>query len=434
MGSWDSDMADVRAFRGVCYNSAKIERLADVITPPYDVISPDQKKQFLERSPYNIVRLILPDGENPYSQSAQLQKQWTEEKILSSDPDPGIYCYHQTFRTPEGEQKTRKGFLALIRLVDFNEGVVLPHEATLSAPKEDRLQLLRYTRTNFCPIFSLYSDPDLKIDQLLEPFTSAPPRVQAVDSEGILNEFWPVYDPDIVAQIEALMKDHWVLIADGHHRYEACLLYRNERSSKDPAPDAPFRFTLMFFCNIDQPGITVLPYNRAVLNLPQYNLDEILGKASEYFNMQTYDDSATARNKLKEAGRTNTAFLASLEGTPSFYLFQLKKNVRLSSFFPPDTPEAVQKLDVNVLHKIFLETILSISEEDIRSQKYLKYYKNEQDEQTDFENRKIQIAFFLNPTRIDQVVEVSKAGRKMPQKSTYFYPKVMTGFVLNQQE
>ena len=427
-------MAEVRAFHGLCYNPAKIEQLGDVIAPPYDVISPEQKKELLARSPYNVVRLTLPDGEDPYQTASRILDEWIRDQVIRPDPEPTIYCYHQTFKTPDGEEKTRKGFLALIRLVDFDQGIVLPHESTLSAPKEDRLQLLRAARTNFCPIFSLYSDPEQSIDSLLDPFTSAPPRAKVRDSDGILNTLWAVSDKKTVESVQTLMQKHWVLIADGHHRYEASLLYRNERSREDQNPDAPFHFTLMFFCNMNQPGITVLPYNRAVAQLPDFNFQDVLRKAAEFFEIATFDDAESAQRELKAAGKNNTAFLARLNGSTHLYLFTWKSSKSLSSFYPDGTPDAVQKLDVNLLHKVFLETILSISEEDIRSQKYLKYYKNTRDEQKDFEDGKIQIAFFLNPTRIEQVVDISKAGRKMPQKSTFFYPKVMTGFVLNKHE
>lgn len=427
-------MADIRGFRGLCYNPAKIDQMSDVIAPPYDVISTEQKKELLARNPYNIVRLILPDGDDPYDNARNTLQEWIAQQILTRDPEPAIYCYHQTFRTPEGEEKTRKGFLALIRLVEFNAGIVLPHEATLAAPKEDRLQLLRAAKTNFSPIFSLYSDPDLMIEKLLEPFTSMPPRVKVKDSDGILNTFWAVSDPDAVHKVASLMKNNWVLIADGHHRYESCLMYRKERLRENPDPEAPFHFTLMFFCNINQPGITVLPYNRAVLNLPDFQTDSILRRASEFFEIKPFEDPSKAHSELRRAGSSTTAFLARFAGTEKLHLFRLKHDISLGSLYSPGTSEAVQKLDVNVLHKVFLEKILSISEEDIRNQKYLKYYKNAQEEQKDFEQGKLQIAFFLNPTKVEQVVEVSKAGHKMPQKSTFFYPKLMTGFVLNQHE
>jgi uncharacterized protein (DUF1015 family) len=426
-------MAEIRAFRGLCYNPAKIDQISNVIAPPYDVISPEQKKELLARSPYNIVRLILPDGENPYRSANLILQTWVQQQILLHDPTPGIYCYHQTFKTPEGEEKTRKGFLALTRLVDLDKGIVLPHEATLSAPKEDRLLLLRACKTNFSPIFSLYSDPDLMVEKLLEPFTIAPPRTKA-ETEGTINTFWAIFDQDAVQKVQSVMKNHWVLIADGHHRYESCLQYRDERSREDKNPDAPFHFTLMYFCNIDQPGITVLPYNRAVLNLPSFDPETILRKASEYFSVRSFDNSKSAVSELKTAGRERTAFVARFAGTSDWKLFQLKPETKLESYYPPGTPESVQNLDVNILHKLFLGIILSISDEDIRNQTYLKYYKNVEEEQKDFEEGKLQIAFFLNPTRVDQVVEVSKAGKKMPQKSTFFYPKLMTGFVMNQHE
>jgi uncharacterized protein (DUF1015 family) len=427
-------MAEIRPFRGLCYNLAKIDQLADVIAPPYDVISPEQKKELQKKSPYNIVNLILPDGENPYESARNTLDQWIQAQILRPDPEPSIYCYHQIFRTAEGEEKIRKGFLARIRLVNFEEGIVLPHEATLAAPKEDRLLLLRACKTNFSPIFSLYSDPDQKVEQLLHSFTRMPPRAKTTDPDGITNCFWPISDADVIAQIAQLMKDQWVLIADGHHRYESSLLYRDEMAAKIQNPDASFHFTLMYFCNINQPGITVLPYNRAVFNLPDFHPDDILKKAAEYFAIQKFQDENAAHQALKEAGNETTAFIARFSGKPGPFLLKLKQAGTLEKFHPPGTPSAVQNLDVNVLHKVFLGGILSISEEDIRDQKYLKYYKNAQDELKDFQEGRLQIAFFLNPTRVEQVVDVSKAGRKMPQKSTFFYPKLMTGFVLNKHE
>jgi uncharacterized protein (DUF1015 family) len=178
----------------------------------------------------------------------------------------------------------------------------------------------------------------------------------------------------------------------------------------------------------------VLPYNRAVLNLPNFDSNTVIQKAKEFFDVESFDDSEGADSALKTSGESGTAFLARFAGIQKIYLFRLKKDVGLDRFYPAETPQSVQRLDVNVLHRLFLETILSISEEDIKNQKYLKYYKNIQDEVKDFEDKKLQIAFFLNPTKIEQVVEVSKAGRKMPQKSTFFYPKLMTGFVLNQHK
>ena len=425
-------MADVRAFQGLQFNPAKVKNLADVITPPYDVISPEQKADFLKKSPWNVVRLILPEGEDPYAGANQLLQSWVEQGVFIHDSKPAVYCYHQTFQTPEGEEKTRKGFLARLKLEDFEKGIVLPHEATLSAPKEDRLRLLRACKTNFSPIFGIYSDPEHKIDSLLDRCTGGSPQFQVLDDGGVTNSIWSIHDQSVLQEVGTQMKTRWVLIADGHHRYESCLLYRNEMRVTNPDPEAPFEFTLMFFTNIHHPGITVLPYNRGVMDLPNFQPDQLLRKASKYFEIREFDEQEFAIAALKKEGSENTAFLALLRGAKDLYLFKLKKNVRLGHFYPPQTPEAVQRLDVNILHKIFLQEILSISEEDVRQQSYLKYYKDIKEEVKDFEAGRLQIAFFLNPTRVNQVVEVSRAGAKMPQKSTFFYPKLMTGFVMNQ--
>ena len=424
-------MLDVRPFRGLCYNPVKIAQMGDVVTPPYDVISPEQRAEYLRRSPYNVARLILPDGEDPYANARNTLSAWISQEILIQDQEPGIYCYHQTFQTPEGEEKTRKGFLALVRLEEFDRGVVLPHESTLSSPKEDRLKLLRACKTNFSPIFGLYSDPEQKLESLLEPLTEAPPRAKVVDDAGITNLLWRITDPAALEAVQAGMKDRWVLIADGHHRYESCLIYRNEMAAENPDPEAPFQFTLMFLTNIDHPGIEVLPYNRGILNLPKFEPPSVLKKAGKYFDIREFEDRDPAENALRKEGKNTIAFVAQLRDSKSFYLFKLKPHAKLEDFYPPETPEAVRRLDVNVLHKVFIEQILGISDADVREQKYIKYYKDAREERRDFEAGRLQIAFFLNPTRVDQVVEVSRAGARMPQKSTFFYPKLMTGFVMN---
>jgi uncharacterized protein (DUF1015 family) len=424
-------MADVRGFRGIHYDTEKIHNADEVISPPYDVISPEQKAGYLRNSPYNVVRLILPEGENPYRNAAETFHTWIEQGILVQDLDPAVYSYHQTYTTPEGDQKTRKGFLARIRLEDFSRGIVLPHEATLFAPKEDRLNLLRACRANFSPIFSLYSDPEQQIDTLLRPFTEQRPLIHAEDAGGWINKLWRISDPETVQQVGEMMKSRWVLIADGHHRYESCLVYRDEMMREDNDSEAPFHFTLMFFCNLEQPGLTVLPYNRGVLHLPEFRPESVLKKARHFFEIHEFEDQEMAEMALKREGKTHIAFLGLLLGDRNPHLFRLKTDVKLRGFYPENTPEAVQRLDVNVLHRIFLEQVLRISAQDVIEQKYLKYYKDPKEEMKDFLAGRLQIAFFLNPTRVSQVVEVSQTGYKMPQKSTFFYPKVMTGLVIN---
>lgn len=424
-------MADVRGFRGIHYNTEKIHNVNEVISPPYDVISTEQKTGLLRGSPYNVVRLILPDGENPYRNAADTFHTWLEQGILVQDIDPAVYAYHQTYTTPEGEQKTRKGFLARIRLEDFSRGVVLPHEATLFAPKEDRLNLLRACHANFSPIFSLFSDPEQQIDMLLRPYTEQQPLIHAEDEGGWSNKLWRISDAETVQQVGELMKPRWALIADGHHRYESCLVYRDEMMREDSDPEAPFHFTLMFFCNLEQPGLTVLPYNRGILHLPEFRPEIILKKARHFFEIHEFEDQEQAELALKMEAETSTAFLALLLGAKNPHLFRLKHDVKLRGFYPENTPEAVQRLDVNILHKLFLEQVLGISTQDVIDQKYLKYYKDHKEEMKDFLAGRLQIAFFMNPTRVAQVVEVSKAGQKMPQKSTFFYPKLMTGLVIN---
>ncbi len=426
-------MADVRALRGLYYNPARIPDVSSVISLPYDVISAEHRQEYIKRSEYNIVRLILPEGDDPYGAADHLAKEWIREGILIQDQEPCLYLYHQTFRTNEGEQKSRTGFLARVRLEDFDKGVVLPHEATLFAPKEDRLKLLRATKINFSAIFSLYSDPAHEIDSILQHFTPAPPRFSVIDESGILNRVWAVRDASAIQKVQELMQKHWVLIADGHHRYESCLVYRDEQSKINPDPEAPFHFTLMYFSNIHHPGIAISPYNRAVADLPSWNPQDILRRSEKYFDLERFDNRDRTIQAAKENSAT-TAFAAFVRGIDGSILFKLKSGVDLKGIYPKDTPEVVMNLDVNVLHKLFLNEILGITDEDVKKQTYIRYYKDLDDERRDFDSGKLQIAFFLNPTRVDQVVEAAKAGIKMPQKSTFFYPKIMTGFVMNKHE
>ncbi|HJZ10836.1 MAG TPA: DUF1015 domain-containing protein, partial [Acidobacteriota bacterium] len=310
-------------------------------------------------------------------------------------------------------------------------GIVLPHEATLSAPKEDRLNLLRACKANFSPIFGIYSDPEQTVDALLEPFTSGRPDFVAEDEAGVTNSVWNVSDPALIREVQKQMNPKWVLIADGHHRYESCLLYRDEMSASHEDPDAFFQFTMMFFTNIHHPGITVLPYNRGVRNMRDFDASSVLKKAETYFAIRKFDEEAPAMLALEQEGQRATAFLALMQGQPGFHFFRLRPEVKLAQFYSPKTPQAVWTLDVNILHKVMIQHVLGITEEEIRQESFLKYYKEIEEEKKDFLEGRLQMGFFLNPTRIEQVVEVSKAGAKMPQKSTFFYPKLMTGFVIN---
>jgi uncharacterized protein (DUF1015 family) len=423
-------MADVRGFPGLHYNPAKINNLADVISPPYDVISPEHRTEYLRKNSWNIVHLTLPEGQDPYENARKLFEQWLAEEVLVQDQESSMYYYHQTFQTPEGGSKTRKGFFTIVRIENFEKKIVLPHEATLFAPKEDRLNLLRATRANLEPILSLYSDPEQRIDALLEPLTDAPPRSKVEDEFGNSHSIWAIKDPAMISELQELMKENWVLIADGHHRYESCLMYRDEMGKENQDPEAPFHFMLMMLANIHQPGIHVLPYNRGIKNLPKFEPRDVLKKAGNFFDIHEFEEQDQARLALKKEGSETTAFLALLQNQRSYYLFRLKPHAKIAQFYPANTTNVVQRLDVNILHKVFIQGILSISEEEIQNQKYLKYYKDTKEEMKDFEAGRLQIAFFLNPTRVDQVVEVSRAGEKMPQKSTFFYPKLMSGFVL----
>ena len=429
-------MAKIFPFRALRYDAQKIA-IADVVTQPYDKISPSMQNRYYTASPYNLVRVILGksepgDGEqsNVYTRAAANLRNWCAESVLVRDPEPSIYRYTQSFRIPGDSSVTlyqRRGFIATGQLEDYDRKVVFRHEQTLSKPKTDRLNLLRETQSHFGQIFMLYSDPEQTVDTAL--VADRPPDVEVRDEYDVLHRMWRVSDSATIAKVQAAMDDKKLIIADGHHRYETALNYRNERRQRSvEGPDAPHERVMMTFVDMDAPGVVILPTHRVVFGLDNFDFVATLAKLKKYFAVENLGPATAAQDatdRLREAGTERTALLA-VTGD-STYLLRALPNQQSDSLAGQSPRQ--RELDVVQLHKLVLEETLGMSEEGIRNQKHLKYVREPQ-EAVDEVRRGANVAFLMNPVPVEQVRYIAFSGEVLPQKSTDFFPKLLSGLTI----
>lgn len=436
IGSTTNLMATIYPFRAWHYNQSTV-KLDDVVTQPYDKISPAMQQAYYERSPYNLVRIILglPElfdaerGESVYTRAARDFKAWRQQGVLVQEKDPCIFAYSQTFKVPGTDTtKERRGFIAIGKVHDYAEKVVYRHEYTLSKPKGDRLNLLRATHAHFGQIFMLYSDPAGEVDAVLSQ--TRPPDVAVTDEYNVLHRLWKVSDPTTIERVQKSMNDKKLIIADGHHRYETALNYRNEmRQKTGKSGDAPYERVMMTLVNMDSTGLVVLPTHRVVVGLEGFDLAATLDRLGKYFDVEKLDDLGgdlkAATEKLRAAGQDRTALLAVT--AKAYYLLRAHQQQQSDSL--AGQSERQRALDVVQLHKLVLEETLGMSEADIRDQKHLKYVREAQDASEEV-RRGANVAFLMNPVRMQQVKDVAFSGEVLPQKSTDFFPKLLSGLTI----
>jgi uncharacterized protein (DUF1015 family) len=428
-------MADIHPFRALRYDLQKVSA-SQVVTQPYDKITPAMQDRYYAASPYNLVRIILgrrePDspGDNVYTRAAAYGRDWRTQGILRQDFSPSIYSYSQSFAAPSGTSFERRGFIALGRVEDYSAKVVYRHEQTLSKPKADRLDLLRATRAHYEQLFLLYEDSG-EIDSLLA--TPQAPTIDVADEYGVAHRVWQISDPAVIAAVQNRMRDQKLVIADGHHRYETALTYRDEcRAAAGTAanPQAPYEFVMLTFVNMNDPGLLVLPTHRVVHSLASFSADDFLNSARAFFEVDEVDaaiDAARATALLHDPGRAGTALLA----VTAKHAFLLHSPKPAGAKFFTGLSDRQRSLDVVQLHKCLLEGVLQLSEESIRNQQNLSYLReaaealNQVRGQTP--GKAANIAFLMNPCPVAQVRDVAFAGEVMPQKSTDFYPKLLSG-------
>jgi uncharacterized protein (DUF1015 family) len=438
-------MALISPFRSWRYAPDRVP-IQQVVTQPYDKITPAMQDSYYQASPYNLVRIILGkrlpgDGlvDNVYARAAAFFQNWRQTGVLRQDQESSIYRYCQTFKIPGTQELVeRHGFIALGRLESYSAGIVFRHEQTLAKPKADRLDLLRATRAHFGQIFMLYSAAG-KVDALLHsavtPDSSKEisPDIEVTDEYGVVHRVWKISDPTVVASMHTHMRDKKLIIADGHHRYETALTYRNEwrataETGSGNSPE-PFDSVMMTFVDMDRPGLVILPTHRLVFGLTVFSVSQFQAVARRYFNIEDVDpgiDAVRATAILKQAGHAGTAILAVTNGR--VFLLHSPKAIGTTLFGKLSLRQ--QALDVVQLHKCLLEGVLKISEEAIRNQENVSYCREASEALSQVRSGKAQIAFLMNPVGMEQVRDLALAGEVLPQKSTDFYPKLLSGLTI----
>ena len=436
-------MANIQPFRAYRYNAEHVSP-ANTVTQPYDKITPALQDRYYAASPYNLVRIILGRREpnddatnNVYSRAASCFRVWREQGILRQDSVPSIYFYSQRFNPPgTSTELERRGFIALGRIEDYSSGIVFRHEQTLAKPKADRLDLLRATRAHFGQIFMIYEDSGT-IESLLAPDTD--PTVAVTDEYGVLHRLWQVSDARLINSVQSAMSDKKLIIADGHHRYETALTYRNEERDRhasarlSPHETPPHEFVMMTFVNMNSPALLILPTHRVVHGLTSFSEDIFRNSAHAFFDVEDVDpslDAPKATAILRESGRAGTAILAV---TPNRAFLLHHPDPASGARVFAGVSLRQQGLDVVQLHKCLLEKVLNLSEESIRNQQNISYVRDAAEALSQVRatsGTRANIAFLMNPCRVTQVRDIALANEVMPQKSTDFYPKLLSGLTI----
>lgn len=447
-------MADIRPFRAYRYATERV-RLQDVLTQPYDKITPRMQERYYAASPYNLIAVekgrSLPEdspARNVYTRAAEKLEQWIADKILVRDAAPSLYVYAQEFVVPgTATRRVRWGFIGLVRVEDYDAKVVFRHERTLSGPKADRIELLRHTRAQTGQLFLLYDDPARQTDRWLEEAARQAAPAEMQDEYGVLHRLWPIADPDFLARMRGAMAEKKLVIADGHHRYETALAYRNECRLRAPAagPRAASEFAMATFINTRSPGLAILPTHRVVSGLPRFDFDEFRKKLAPWFDWYSYPFAgpqersaswAEFRRALDhpQAGRRAIGLYAGpAQAAPAFYLFVLRRGVDLETLLP-EASEAQRELDVLLLHRLIFEKGLGITAEAVAAEQHVGYEREMDAALAAVDGGQAQLAFLLNSIRVQQVVEIALTGGVLPQKSTDFYPKLLSGLAIYRLE
>ena len=427
-------MADVRPLRGLRYNPGKVS-IERVVTQPYDKISSEMRERYYAMDPHNIVRIVLGKSSendsaesNVYTRAAATLREWRGTGVIEPMPAPVFIVYSQRFTVPgTGEQRIRKGFTGLGRLEDYANGVVYPHERTLAGPKQDRLQLLRHTRTHFEQIFMLYDDEEQRIDRVLDQASMGMPDTSLTDEYGVAHSLWVIDEPSALEQIRRDMAGKKLIIADGHHRYETALAYRDEKRSGRNSPlDAPHEWLPMTFFNMRSPALTVLPTHRVIAGLKDFSSTALFERAAEFFDVESAPQESVAFAAALAAGgrrRITIGVVADRRALLSLKPGDLSGVMRGLS-------EKERSLDVAVLHRLLLERCLEVTEDAVKHESHITYIREFDAALKMVASGNAQVAFLLNPVRLDQMRDIVYEGNVMPQKSTDFYPKVLSGLVL----
>jgi uncharacterized protein (DUF1015 family) len=420
-------MADVQPLRALHCEPAVAGALADVVAPPYDVIDQTQRAELLARSPRNIVAIDLPQGEpDRYAAAGELLAEWQRDGALVRDERSALWAHTQDYTGPDGERRTRRGFFCRVRIEQYGAGRVRPHERTHPGPKEDRLRLTRATRANISPIFSLYSDPRETAWSALAPFTSAAPWGEVTDADGTVHRIWRVEDEQAIAAVQAATRDAELLIADGHHRYETMRSYAEEVDAAGTASGDEHRFILMCLVALENPGLTVFPTHRVVNRLDDAKRASLAQALERDFEIEQ-----VALERLAPPPGDGPLQLGYIAREDARALRLTLKDQAIADAALSGRSEAYRHLDTGVLETLLLKGALGLDDEDISHFNGLFYARDTAEAIAMVGEGDYEAAFLMRPTPIAQVRDVAAAGENMPPKSTYFFPKLLTGLLLN---
>jgi len=434
-------MATITPLQGLRYDEKKAGNIKDLVTPPYDVIDATAQEGYYQINPYNVIRVeygkITPsdnDLDNRYTRAADFFCQWQSEQILKPEDQPAIYLYQQQFEV-DSKTMVRTGIICRVKLEPYENGVVLPHEETMPKHKADRLALMKMCGANFSPIFGLYTDPERQIDHLLlNAVQNTPGNFDFTDEQGLGHRLWVITDPALVEQVQQLMQEQRIFIADGHHRYETALNYALQN------PDNPAAgYIMMTLVNLYDPGLVILPTHRLVVE-SKIDKQQLLANLQEDFvvdkvNATDVGQVTELMNSLAEfqgnGGTAHRQVFGLYVGDNVYYTLTLRDEEIINRKMPAERSTAWRRLDVSVLQKLILENQLGIDMQAVAAGDVIKYTRDAQEAVKVVDQGECQVSFLMNPTLIAEVTEVATNGEKMPQKSTFFYPKLITGLVIN---
>lgn len=434
-------MATIAPFNGLRFNTDIVGDLSAVTAPPYDIISPEQQKQLYETHPFNVIRLengeeFAEDDEthNKYTRSAEFLEDWMQSEVLRQDFTPSVYVYGQKFTLKDGRTLSYKGLMCLVKLEEFEKKIILPHEETLSKAKTDRLNLMRATGANFSPIYSLFNDNGGTVAEIIRKSSADEPQNSFVSADKVTQSLWQVSDGDTIAKLAEAFASKQLFIADGHHRYETALNFRNEMIQQNPkhTGNELYNYIMMFLVPMEEKGLVVFPTHRLVKNVTNFNEAELIERLGENFDVSkifAYSGISEAiERKLAENGEDKV--FAMYTGKDYYYFLRLK-STDIAKHENILKSEAYRLLDVTILHTLILGKYFGINAENMKNQTNLCYTRDAAEAEKTVKEGDFQCAFFLNPTKIKEIKEISLANEKMPQKSTYFYPKLITGLIMN---
>ena len=441
-------MAIVAPFRGTLYNYKQFNDMGKLMAPPYDVISEEEQAVLYEADPHNVIRLILgkkktgdSDWDNRYTRSAEYFSRWQSSDVLTRVGDPCMYLTSQAYDPGDGGgERERLGLITLVRIEDEGSGVILPHEQTFSAHRDDRLRLMRACKAQFSQIFGLYEDPENRVLHSALNRTTSTPEIAFNFRDGTRHQMWVIQDRSVFRAISEAMSDKNIFIADGHHRYETTRNYRNmmrTRHSRKPSKRS-YEYVMMYLTNMNDPGLTILPSHRLIKQCETFQLQGFLDRLEQWFDISRISRSPSGISEdcvklglmLEEWGHSAPTFIFHCHSNNQYYCLSLKASAgdRMMDEFHP----ALKGLDVLILSRIIFQDALGFSKEDLDDEKMFYYDSRMDGAISKVDSGMFQMAFLINPTQINQVKEVARQGLIMPRKSTYFYPKVISGLVFNQ--